>query len=135
MSKLLASTTTMQATEAQGIKHTPGPWVYNEERDSRSDGYIRAGEPIAGAQKGISVARANHASRGVAEMRANARLITAAPELLEALKGLAALAADPAGSQFTMREVFGTFQHGCGTPVLEGRKAIAAIAKATGQAS
>ena len=70
--------------------HTPGPWQYQPEPDSRSDGYIRTvAEAIQpGATNMRAVARACHSGIGVYEMRANARLIASAPELLSALKQL-----------------------------------------------
>lgn len=62
-------------------QHTPGPWLATQDSDSRSDGYVRV------ERNGMfpAVARACHSGIGVTEMRSNARLIAAAPELLEAL--------------------------------------------------
>jgi len=67
---------------------TPGPWHYQQETDSRRDGYIRpALTPIQpGMQNMPAVARACHSGCGVTEMRANARLIAAAPDLIDALQ-------------------------------------------------
>jgi len=53
---------------------------------------------------------------------------TALVAVAEALKSLKDLSEDPAGSTFTLREIFGTFQHGAGVPEIEGKKALAALA-------
>ena len=50
-------------------KHTPAPWVYNGRVITANDGY-----PICSSVRNNS------------EMKANAKLIAAAPELLEALQ-------------------------------------------------
>lgn len=63
--------------EYQGCaKHTPGPWHYQKE----SDAYTHIVRDCEGAM----IASTPQWSNGIAE--ANARLIAAAPELLEALK-------------------------------------------------
>lgn len=66
-----------------------------------------------------------------------AHLVAAAPELLEAVRGLIELSEDRAGGRLTLREVFGPADgRGCvlGIDVqYEGLNARAAIAKATGQ--
>lgn len=46
----------------------------------------------------------------------------------EALQSIRDLADDPAGSTYTLKELFGTFQHGEGVPEIEGKKAIQALA-------
>ena len=57
-------------------KHTPGPWR-------------QAGEDIFGANDWwVAVATRDCTSKGSDEPEANARLIAAAPELLEALQSL-----------------------------------------------
>jgi len=61
------------------------------------------------------------------EVKANGAVLRAAGEMLAALEGLKALANDLAGSQYTLREVFGTFHS---TGQIEGSKALEAIAKA-----
>ena len=60
-------------------KHTPGPWQvghFDSNMICDSDGANRGCAPIARVEG------------TAAERRANARLIAAAPELLEALRGL-----------------------------------------------
>jgi hypothetical protein len=57
------------------------------------------------------------------ENEANAHLIAAAPEMLEALEWVIALAKDPAGSTFKLREFL---------EQPEGKRVVAVIAKATG---
>lgn len=73
---------------AERPKHTPGPWEAQPEEAHRD--YIR----IRGTQLGLRYKVANVlcpmypgvADAELLETRANARLIAAAPELLEALK-------------------------------------------------
>lgn len=55
-------------------KHTPGPWSYN------------MGTEIKGCDKVIRVANVNHSMCDDKTVIANARLISAAPEMLEALE-------------------------------------------------
>ena len=57
-------------------KHTPGPWTYRKDDDS-----------IIAPHEGLQVCQLNDGTNSQCE--ANAALIAAAPELLEALKGLA----------------------------------------------
>jgi hypothetical protein len=59
------------------IKHTPGPWVFDEDECSA----IPALHLYCADSKNPF-----HGSRSEEELKANARLIAAAPELLEALK-------------------------------------------------
>ena len=87
-------------------KHTPGPWV----AVARTNAHIEIeapGQPSYSAKKVATVSLTNH--------EANARLIAAAPELLEALKELM-VAADRVSAE----------------PVTWLGKARAAIAKAEG---
>lgn len=65
--------------------HTPGPWSYAELANKRSDGYIRAESvrQFEGAEKPIAIAKVcTVAPRD--QVRANTRLIAAAPDLLAA---------------------------------------------------
>lgn len=69
-------------------KHTPGPWAISGDetvtvRDTQ-DGYVA----LLGWLKGRHIGPC----RSAAEVYANARLIAAAPELLEACEGLLGLA-------------------------------------------
>ena len=66
-------------------KHTPGPWYLEEVGYSSSSYYIR-GSFDSGARHTIGKGAVAHIPRStVNPMEANARLIAAAPELLEAL--------------------------------------------------
>lgn len=64
-------------------KHTPGPWKTS---------YTNLSVVIA--ENGAVVARASKLN-GLVNLQANARLIAAAPELLEALQTVVANAPDP----------------------------------------
>ena len=103
-------------------KHTPGPWYLEEVGYSSSSYYIR-GSFDSGARHTIGKGAVAHIPRStVNPMEANARLIAAAPELLEALKEVTEI----------LDEVLGF-----GTEPSHGNiaaKARAAIAKATGRA-
>ena len=102
-------------------KHTPGPWHIKPYRNFRkciwasfeTNPYPLAHVPVMGHQKHVD---------------ANARLIAAAPELLEALKDLA---------QSIVWKEFGEcrgFSDSMPLPVITSvEKARAAIAKATGE--
>lgn len=65
--------------------HTRGPWTIEQATDGRRKGYIR-GPKSNGAGGRIAVARVSEAGNGPSEQAANARLIAAAPDLLEALR-------------------------------------------------
>lgn len=94
-------------------KHTQGPWALLPEECDKP--YIRIrGTALGGRYKIANVLTPvyeNVHAREAEETRANARLIAAAPELLEALKN---------------------FVDGCSTSVDAAAQARAAIAKATG---
>ena len=102
-------------------KHTPGPWrILPEECDKP---YIRVRGTVLGARyKVANVITPSYEGvheREAEETRANARLIAAAPELLEALKLMVERFADSAG-------YFGDFKSDA------VKNAEAAIAKAEG---
>jgi hypothetical protein len=61
------------------MKHTPGPWLYQE----KSDAYTH----IVRGPSGQYVAGCGQCSHG--ECEANARLIAAAPEMLQTLESIA----------------------------------------------
>ena len=112
-------------------KHTPGPWAMLSEETDKP--YIR----IRGTKLGERHKIANvltpvydgSLERETEETRANARLIAAAPELLEALQEL--LAAERANSlEIVGRDTDG---HPLNAAGAARKKARAAIAKATGE--
>lgn len=112
-------------------KHTPGPW----EIDFSKTGYpyaIKAPneDNHKAGRVGISVLRwASFTMPSSAEALANARLIAAAPELLEALRG-ALKALDAIGDEMTVGERYTN----AGQYLLDSlAPARAAIAKATGE--
>ncbi len=71
------------------VAHTPGPWHRDRESGVRCDVRSESGRKIALCW-GLSTSRAAQANSASyrAECDANARLIAAAPELLEALRQL-----------------------------------------------
>ena len=81
-------------------KHTPGPWRLTESGDAivSADGGTLIVETGQDYWKNLEAAAAGASSdiakRHLPQVRANARLIAAAPELLEALKGCAAMLAE-----------------------------------------
>jgi len=56
-------------------EHTPEPWVGPEHIDRRRAGFIRAGDPLPGAEEGQAVAAVSLSRR---EWKANQRRIVAA---------------------------------------------------------
>lgn len=93
-------------------KHTPGPWFVDEE------GHIRA--PYPNHAPGISVARMTCFGAHDVHMAkdANALLISAAPDMLDALRGAVALLTDPDAGEDEANETLAELE--------------AAIRKATG---
>lgn len=77
------------------MTHTPGPWKV-QEWDTETGAYIRVSTPDNGFGTQPSIVILPSESRNIVacngvsvdEYRANARLIAAAPELLDMLKGL-----------------------------------------------
>ena len=112
------------------IKHTPGPWV-NHGR------ITQPGLPHSAVAAETLIARVYSKHFGDTEQEiANANLIAAAPELLEAVQSLLKFVSDPAGFSVPMlsdKEKFGEFMRSVKD---RERSAIdlarAAIAKATG---
>ena len=100
-------------------KHTPGPWLARTAPTSAGLCHIISAADWRGAFLYGDGSRlgVDDALPKAQELSANARLIAAAPDLLEALKGLVAWADD------LRRE----------DPVEDLRKARAAISKAEGQ--
>ena len=111
-------------------KHTPGPWSVGEvsHKKQRVDIDSRSYDEFMDNQRWTGLARTygceDYPEKGSEAMMANARLIAAAPELLEALRGMLALDEEH-------------HQRGhCDDDVCaEVRKARAAIAKAKGEQS
>lgn len=93
-------------------KHTPGPWGQDKWGSLQTEG----GQDVL--LRGITTISAGSHER-IAEAEANTRLISAAPELLEALQDLDALRGPFPPSDEAVEDAW--------------RKASAAIAKATGQ--
>lgn len=93
--------------------HTPGPWLHVE-------GTHFVGTDDADTQTiCYTDDHRNRRKRSQAEHEANARLIAAAPELLEALKGLINVCTHPQSTKADMKQI--------------AREARAAIAKAEGE--
>ncbi|RVH21468.1 hypothetical protein [Sinorhizobium meliloti] len=73
-------------------KHTPGPWVvdYDETITNTDEFYsVKAnGRYIVSLFKSGTSAEDEHSPEAESEVRANADLIAAAPDMLEALKGI-----------------------------------------------
>jgi hypothetical protein len=103
-------------SETTTAKHTPGPWKLRGHRDDQSGRTISTISTAGGAE--LLTFPQHVCGRTFPELYANARLIAAAPELLEALERLAEY-----------------WQNG--SPVCAGsevaKDAIAAIAKARGE--
>ena len=66
------------------IKHTPGPWLFDEERDA-----ITTHNRITTGKTRIATVELGWAEPFESEQIANARLIAATPDLLEALQNIA----------------------------------------------
>lgn len=118
------------------VSHTPGPWAVVTRQipgsnDCRPVIVHRDPHPdFDDIAKIVVPDTERNGGRNGALAVANARLISAAPEMLKALLDLRDLANDPAGSTFTLREIFGTFHE---KPESEGKAALAAIIKAEGR--
>lgn len=65
-------------------KHTPGPWVFDPERTSEGTLLVVTTPTPLGHQEAIAEAL----KLSVGNTEANARLISAAPEMLEALRAV-----------------------------------------------
>ena len=62
-------------------KHTPGPWLYDDESE-----VISTDARLEGSKAEIAEVVTSYYGPFAAEQQANARLIAAAPDLLEALR-------------------------------------------------
>lgn len=96
-------------------KHTPGPWGIEQTDDTNWIGFMRPHDPKKVELIVCTTSRDSLTDEALAKNDANARLIAAAPEMLEALKD-AVCALDCCGKDYPAAE-----------------KARAAIAKATGK--
>ena len=105
----------------ENMTHTPGPWVCHSGSVWKPVGEPRHQWP-AGENLGMPIARMDRDTAGTSpgERDANARLVAAAPELLEALR--------------VAVSHIGTYADGDGAAKYHATNiARAAIAKATGQ--
>lgn len=108
------------------MKHTPGPWNFY---DDSNDGKTNRIEIVA---TGKTVARIYHSVP--AEDLPNARLIAAAPDLLEALSGIDVYLTDTLSGRVNPDPA--TYKQWLVDGIIEVRnRARAAIAKATGSAA
>lgn len=98
-------------------KHTPGPWVVSTQDSEKIDRRFLIKEQGFGGNLAAVFDVARH------EAEANARLIAAAPEMLEALKAIRAVTCDPDGNVSI---------DGSDADREEIAKALAVIAKAGG---
>lgn len=79
-------------------QHTPGPWVFEQQPYSSSSYYIRGHDLRTGRTMTWGKGAVAHIPRStVMPMEANARLIAAAPDLLDALQGMLAIVSDSLG--------------------------------------
>ena len=103
-------------------EHTPGPWTANlhhtQDYGGRAHAFIHAAKPLVPLAAVVLAAERCDQAEG----RANARLIAAAPDLLETLSVTLAMAEDYLNDTSQDRDHFLT--------ALDGARA--AIAKATG---
>jgi len=75
----------MTRRDGETTKHTPGPWKFWDRADPFS-ALVTDDAGIAGIA--APIVRIRGIEMSPEEMRANARLIAAAPDLLEALRGI-----------------------------------------------
>lgn len=71
------------------VKHTPGPWKARDYKTAEGDIWIDCDAWKGKKSLGGTLATAHKDGTGGAGVTANARLIAAAPEMLEALKAVA----------------------------------------------
>ncbi len=69
-------------------KHTPGPWFYNDGENGKYFPHVVVGGDDSNASDSIVVnsARGKNGGATMSEHQANAKLIAASPDLLEAAK-------------------------------------------------
>ncbi len=102
-------------------KHTPGPWALD-----------RSGVKVLDPREKSEYVLANVHGASIRELEANARLIAAAPDLLEALEAL--VGENRPLTSLCIHDGEDAFGRVKGTWSVEAqRKAVAALAKAKGQ--
>lgn len=104
-------------------KHTPGPWVSNEDMEVWSTTPMRFNLTTSGTPMIASVCRHDDAEVGF-PARANARIIAAAPDLLSALVAL---------DGYLNNNLSTDYPTGIDLENAAFKAAHAAIAKATGE--
>jgi hypothetical protein len=109
------------------IAHTPGPWYCNKTGEMKYSGFTIREKKTARS----ICAYASNGKRPLEEQQANANLIAAAPELLEALK---AFVSHSMGGTNNNGETWIGWQKGEGDSADKLAFARAAIAKAEGRA-
>jgi hypothetical protein len=129
--------TTPTTTPAQ---HTPTPWTIDSDGDGKPNAIITSTHDkdgpdddvceVYGGNADDDATRAANAAFIVAACNSHAQLLADVKRLREALAGLVDLSNDPAGSTFTLREVFGTFHQ---SQQVEGARARAALAATEGR--
>ena len=88
------------------MKHTPAPWTVKSPTNIKGDGWTRI------MSNGVQIAKVNavhpagkRESGDFEQETANARLIAAAPELLEALQEIALLAPERETNTYKMQDI------------------------------
>lgn len=98
----------MESLAQQPVSHTPGPWSYDRmyippsQKDRRSGFVVNGPLPEDALEFPVRICdlRAPRGMDGFAEGAANARLIAAAPELLELCRRTLQLLSDPTTDDF-----------------------------------
>ena len=87
-SKLQQLAGALDKMKVKHTTHTPGPWIIAKERNEWGNEQIRIDAFIFSADRGYCIASLVEVEQAGDDTLANARLIAAAPELLEALKAM-----------------------------------------------
>ncbi len=106
-SEFIESITEVEFSINMKTKHTPAPWTVANGNSVNKNGRLIC---IANSTKDVSTSTSLERSN---ESKANARLIASAPELLEALKDVAAsrsLMMKQAPSEIEIKEILATFE-------------------------
>jgi hypothetical protein len=102
--------------DALPVKHSQGPWQF----ELYPSGGFEIESPTGGHAGGTLIIASRNSHRNVEVMHANARLIAAAPDLLEALRDVIGWVPGPASWH-------------TGAPAKAVERARAALSKATGE--